>query len=166
VYFQSLGWIDFTVVFITQLGNLISWRRGLQKMDLCVQFNATFSELDRLSSVLESFARQHHLSDKILFDLNLVLEEIFTNIIKHGYSGECREFIHLDLCRESEWVTISVRDGGCPFDPLGAPEADTVSPPEEREIGGLGIMLIRSLMDEVSYRRENGKNILTLRKRV
>jgi len=122
------------------------------------------SELDRLNQALTEFGRHQSLAPKVVHDLNLVLEEILTNIISYGYTDNREHEISVNLSLEPGEVRVDVEDDGQPFNPLEAPEADTTRPLEERTIGGLGIHLVRKLMDRIEYRRQEGKNRLVMKK--
>ena len=98
----------------------------------------------------------------LVFRINLVLEELGLNIIDYGHDEGVHEF---DICLTSEEgaITIEVVDDGKPFDPLNdAPQPDLASDLEDRRVGGLGLHLVRTTMDDMSYRRDQGKNHLTL----
>jgi anti-sigma regulatory factor (Ser/Thr protein kinase) len=119
----------------------------------------------RLVSALKTFAREQHLPDAVRHAADLALEEHLTNIVRYGY-GDARP--HEILVRfeiEADLLMIQVEDDGKPFNPLQRPEVDTSVPLEKKPIGGLGIHLIRQFMDQVQYRREGEKNVLTMRKR-
>jgi sigma-B regulation protein RsbU (phosphoserine phosphatase) len=122
------------------------------------------SELDRFNQALTEFGRHHGLVPKVVHDLNLVLEEILTNIISHSYTDNREHEIRVNLSVEPGAVRVDVEDDGPPFNPLEAPEVDTTKPLEARTIGGLGIHLVRKLMDRVEYRRQEGKNLLVVKK--
>jgi serine/threonine-protein kinase RsbW len=100
-----------------------------------------------------------------MHDLNLALEEILANIISYGYSDNREHEIRVNLSVEPGKVRVDVEDDGQPFNPLEAPEADTTKPLEERTIGGLGIHLVRKLMDGLEYKRQGEKNLLTIKKK-
>ncbi|MDH7510619.1 MAG: ATP-binding protein [Methanolinea sp.] len=104
------------------------------------------------------------IHERLLPDLELAVEEAVVNIMAHAYPGGEGDLV-LGVLTGPDHVTIEIRDRGVPFNPLLVPEPDTSAPLWEREIGGLGVHLIRSLMDEVSYEFRDGENILTLRKR-
>ena len=117
-----------------------------------------------MTAFVESFAARHALSDDLLFAITLALDEVVTNIIRHGYpAGEVHDIV-LTMSRDAGGVIVQVEDEGRPFNPLDAPPVDLDAPIEGRPIGGLGIHLIRSLMDAVEYRREDGRNVLVMRK--
>ncbi len=129
-----------------------------------INLNNKLSELERFNRSLTEFGRQHGLAPKVVQDLNLALEEILTNIISYGYTDNCEHEIKVRLSMQPEEVRVDVEDDGQPFNPLAAPEADTTKPLEERTIGGLGIHLVRKLMDGLEYQRQEGKNLLIIKK--
>ena len=104
------------------------------------------------------------IRERLLLDLELAIEEAVVNVMTHAYPGGEGDLV-LGVMPGPDHVTIELRDRGVPFNPLLVPEPDISAPLGEREVGGLGIHLIRTLMDEVSYEFRDGENILTLRKR-
>jgi anti-sigma regulatory factor (Ser/Thr protein kinase) len=125
-----------------------------------------FCELDLLCRNLEQFGKSHGLSKKYKLDLNLVLEELLTNIISHGYTDEGEHFIQITISQENGVLVVCVVDDGIPFNPVTAKEPDITSPLDEREIGGLGIHLIKQLVDDIAYERVGNRNILILKKMI
>ena len=122
------------------------------------------NEIPEISSRLESVMRADGFPDEDILDTQLAVEEAITNIIMHGYrevNGEITLSCHAVTGR----IDIRLEDRAPPFDPLSLPEPDLEGDIEERKIGGLGIFLIRRVMDEIRYRYEDGKNILVLTKR-
>ncbi len=103
---------------------------------------------------------------RALMQLEVSAEEIFVNIAHYGYPagspGQARVTLSLD---EGPAAVVEFADKGVPFDPLAKPDADITLSAEERRIGGLGILMVKKAMDNVTYRREDGMNILTLQKR-
>jgi anti-sigma regulatory factor (Ser/Thr protein kinase) len=124
------------------------------------------SELARLSEIVEEFGARHGLPPKVLFALNLALEEILINVISHGYRDAADHQIVVRLTLDGAEVRAEVEDDGQPFNPLQAPEPDVSKPLEDRPIGGLGIHLTRKMMDGLDYRRHGDKNLLVMRKKV
>jgi serine/threonine-protein kinase RsbW len=121
-------------------------------------------EIERMTRFVESFAERQHLSEDLQFAITLALDEVVTNVIRHGYpAGEVRDIV-VWLRLEDGTAVVQVEDEGRPFNPLDAPPVDLDAPLEGRPIGGLGVHLIRSLMDEIAYRREDGRNVLVMRK--
>jgi len=127
------------------------------------------TELERVAAGLEQFGSDAGLTDETVGELNLCLEEVLTNIMFYGLEeGRDPESlsIELDLEVANSSLTVTVRDNGKPFNPLESGEVDTDLPIEEREIGGLGIHLVRELMEELVYAREGEHNVLTMKKGV
>lgn len=132
--------------------------------ELEIKLNNKVSELERFSQALTEFGQRHGLAPKLVHDLNLALEEILTNIISYGYTDNRVHEIRVRLCMQPEEVRAEVEDDGKPFNPLKAREPDTAQSLQERTIGGLGIHLVRKLMDGLEYQRQEGKNLLLMKK--
>jgi anti-sigma regulatory factor (Ser/Thr protein kinase) len=122
------------------------------------------TELDQLHAMVDSFGLVHALEKRIIFETNLVLEEIFTNIISYAHEDKNQHQIHFSLLCNKNSVTIRIEDDGLPFNILEAEPVDMETDLEHRSVGGLGIHLIRKLMDDVKYQRVGTKNVVTLRK--
>ena len=119
-------------------------------------------ELDRVSAAIEEFAEEAEWPLDLVFKVNLALEEIVINVMNYGHDDGLHE-IDITLITEENSLTIEIVDDGRPFDPLhDAPKPDVNAELEDRDIGGLGIHFVRKMMDDVRYRREEGKNHLTL----
>ena len=121
-------------------------------------------ELPRLAATVEEMAETEGWAPNVAFQIQLALDEIGDNLVEHR--DEARStYMTVTLSSDAQTVTVEVVDDGIAFDPIAdAPAADVSSALEDRPIGGLGLYLIRNLMDEVDYRREDGKNILMLLK--
>jgi sigma-B regulation protein RsbU (phosphoserine phosphatase) len=129
-----------------------------------IKLNNKISELGRFNRTLTEFGRRHGLAPNVVRDLNLALEEILTNIISHGYTDNRQHEIKVRLSVQPGEVKAEVEDDGQPFNPLQAPEPDTAKPLGQRTIGGLGIHLVRKLMDSLEYQGQEGKNLLLMKK--
>jgi anti-sigma regulatory factor (Ser/Thr protein kinase) len=130
------------------------------KLSLKVEPRA--EELDTITVAVEEFGDAEQWPPDLIFRVNLVLEEVGLNIINHGRTDDLHE-IEITLTSEAESLTIEIVDNGRPFDPLtDAPEPDLDSGVAERAVGGLGVYLVRTMMDELRYRREGDRNYLTL----
>jgi anti-sigma regulatory factor (Ser/Thr protein kinase) len=123
-------------------------------------------ERQRLVSALETFARDNDLAAPVRQAADLALEEHVTNVLRYAYGDAQSRPVLVRLELENGFLLVEVEDEGKPFDPLKRPDVDTSIPLEDKPVGGLGIYLIRKFMDEVKYRREGNKNILTMRKRL
>jgi serine/threonine-protein kinase RsbW len=115
-----------------------------------------------LAERVEGFGAAQGLSANVVNALNVVLDEAVSNAINHGYDAGVRGEIAVRLRRAGDGVLLEVEDDGRPFDPLQTPPPDLTLPLEQRPIGGLGVHLIRNLMDEVSYARVGGRNVLKM----
>lgn len=121
-------------------------------------------ELTAIAEEVEAVADREDWPFDLVFKVNLALEELVLNVLEHGFdddddSKECK----IDLTSDADAVTIVISDRGKPFDPLTeAPDADVDSVVGERQVGGLGLHLVETLMDEASYQRTDGVNQLTL----
>lgn len=119
-------------------------------------------EMDRLASAIEDFGQEDNWPADLTFQVNLALEELWLNVVNHGHDGGFHE-VQIELTSEEGTVTIEITDDGKPFDPLqDAPNPSVNAPLDDRPIGGLGVYLVREMMDEMEYKREDGKNRLTL----
>ena len=124
------------------------------------------SELVRLNTFLGAFWAENRLPEDLAMDVTLALEEVFLNVIQHGYADTAEHEILVRLALETGAVTLTVEDDGVPFNPLDLPPPDLTLPVEQRRIGGLGIHLVRRVMDGVEYFREGKHNRLVMRKRI
>ena len=124
------------------------------------------SEISKLNQFVEEIGEEFSLSPAIVFNLTLVLEEAVVNVINYAYPKEEHESIYLSARLHEGSIVLVLTDTGVEFDPTLAPEADITLSAEERPIGGLGIFLIRQIMNEVKYELIDGKNILTLEKKL
>jgi anti-sigma regulatory factor (Ser/Thr protein kinase) len=121
-------------------------------------------DLLRVNSVFESFATQHDIGGRLRYHLLVSIEEIMTNIIKYGFDEEGVHSIHVTFRHIQGQIEMEFEDRGREFNPLEIAEPDLDTPIENRQLGGLGIHLVRQMMDETKYRREGDRNILMLRK--
>lgn len=124
------------------------------------------AELENLNQAVTEFCELHGISPKVMFAVNLAVEEIVTNIISYGYTDELVHSIVLSLCLKQETLLITVSDDAAAFNPLAIPPPDLDKPLAERDAGGLGIHFVRKVMDSVEYRRDEGRNVLMLCKKL
>ena len=120
----------------------------------------------QLADFVETIAGEKNLDQAMAMSLNLALEEAVTNVILYAYPDGIDGLVDIEAYIREDCLEFILSDSGKPFDPTAAPEADVTLGVEERNIGGLGIYLVRNIMDSVSYRYENGKNILTMIKKI
>lgn len=124
------------------------------------------SELERVSHIVEQFGERHGLPAQMVFEINLGLDEILTNVISYAYADGHAHEIVVRLVMTAEALTLEVEDDGRPFNPLDVPAADVTQTVEHRPIGGLGVHLVRKVMSELAYRRQHDKNVLVMKKRM
>jgi anti-sigma regulatory factor (Ser/Thr protein kinase) len=123
------------------------------------------SEIARVTARLQAFGRMHGLADRLVDQFVLALDELVANIVQHGLSTDDHETIRISIILDAAALGMEISDPGRAFDPLReAPAPDLDSPLEQRRIGGLGVHFVRAMMDDVTYRREGDRNVLTLSK--
>jgi anti-sigma regulatory factor (Ser/Thr protein kinase) len=116
---------------------------------------------------LESLLLNESVPQEVVGEIRLIAEEGISNIILYAYeSGNDKRRIEVTVSCDGKVVQLELRDDGRPYNPLHAPSPDLDAPLEARPEGGLGIYLMRSLTDEMSYARKSGWNVLVLKKRL
>jgi anti-sigma regulatory factor (Ser/Thr protein kinase) len=125
---------------------------------------SALTEIDRLAEEVARVGREHALPEELVSDLRLALEEAVANIIRHGYGGREDGEIRVGFHVTPETITATVEDDAPPFDPRARP--DPPLPPQSGDASGVGVHLIKRVMDEVDYRRNGSRNVLTLTKRI
>jgi serine/threonine-protein kinase RsbW len=138
----------------------------MTKGNYCFELKSKLSELDTLCQQIESCGAELALPQKCLFEINLGLDELFTNIISYGFNDDLEHEIKFSLAKEEEKLVVKVEDDGRPFNPLEVEAPKEAKDLDSIDIGGLGIHLIKKLMDEIDYQRVKGKNRLILKKYV
>ena len=129
---------------------------------LSLKVHTNRGEIGHITDEIESLAEREAWTADLSFKVNLALEELVINIMDYGFEGGDHE-IDVTLISEDHKLTIVIADSGKPFDPLeDAPVPDVDAPIDERPIGGLGIYLVRNMMDDMQYRREGDRNYITL----
>jgi anti-sigma regulatory factor (Ser/Thr protein kinase) len=127
-------------------------------------FPRSFDSLESIYAFVRAFLAQRGLEERHAWDLDLILEELFTNMVKYGPGHEP---IALGLEWRQPNVTLRLRDPGGPgFNPLQAPEVDVSRPILERRAGGLGIHLVRQYADHVEYTRDGGRDTIVITKKL
>ena len=127
--------------------------------------NAQVSEVARLVDWVAACSGKDGLANDLTFAMMLAIEEAVMNVIGYGFTGQpLPHSITISLDIDAATVVAEVTDNGRPFDPTAMPEPDLSLPLEQRRVGGLGIHLMRSVMDRLDYRRSDGRNVLRLEK--
>ena len=124
------------------------------------------AEICKLAIFIEELSEELALAPELTFNLNLVLEEAVSNVILYAYGEEKQKEITLLANMSDNNLIFVLTDSGQEFDPTKVPDADVTLSAEEREIGGLGIFLIRQIMNSIEYQRIDGKNVLIMGKQL
>ena len=124
------------------------------------------SEIGKLATFIEELGEELVLTPDLIFNLNLALEEAVTNVILYAYPKEEQKDIFISANMSDNILIFVLTDSGKEFDPTKVPDADITLSAEEREIGGLGVFLIRQIMDTVEYQRIDEKNVLSMSKQL
>ena len=152
---------DLTMLFIHFMG-----ANGYQPTEVSLKLTNNVEELSKIAGFVEKIAEDRHLDAALTSKLNLALEEAVTNVVKYAYPEHTKGEIDLHAILHKDRLIFTITDSGTPFDPTKAPAANINLGVDERPIGGLGIHLVRSIMDAVHYDYCNEKNILTLIKNI
>ena len=145
-------------------GHPVSARIQAMSDTVEVPLAADLGELSRLAEAVEDFGGANDLPPGAVFKLNLCFDELITNAISYGFETLDQAALSVVLTVSDGEVVAIIRDNGRPFDPFTeAPEADTTLRVEDRPVGGLGVLLVRESMDDCSYERRDGFNVVTLR---
>ncbi len=132
----------------------------------CTSVAAEAAHLPQLTTFLRQFWSSASLPARGCVAFELALEEIFLNVVMHGTATGAIPQVQISLARTPEAVTMTVEDDGPGFDPLTLPPPELTAGVEERPVGGLGVFLVRKMMDAVSYARIAGRNQLRMAKRL
>ncbi len=132
--------------------------------ELTVRLVNRLEEIGRLAAAVEAFGAAHQLPDAVIFAFNLSLDEVVTNVISYAFTDVQEHPIDVRLRLMGDVLEAEVTDSGRPFNPIDVPTPDLDAPIDERRIGGLGVHLVREMMDSLEYKREHGRNVLRLTK--
>ena len=154
---------DITMLGLTYCGSKEAAEKDVGEQTLTVP--ADRDQLAPVQRFVDGILDGLHCPDATRIQIQIAVEELFVNIASYAYpSGEGEVVVQCRTEQDPPAITIRLRDHGTPFDPLNKPDADITLSAEEREIGGLGIFMVKELMDGVDYAYRDGENILTIRK--
>ena len=148
---------DLTMLFIHYLNDM---KPDATERHLILHNN--IQQIPQLADFIETIANEMRLDQSLAMSLNLALEEAVTNVILYAYPAGSDGLVDIEAIMGKDILEFIISDSGVAFDPTAAPEADISLGVEDRPIGGLGIFLVRNIMDTVSYQRTDGKNILSM----
>ena len=123
------------------------------------------TELEKVNQFIGEISEELGLSMEMTMDLNLVIEELVVNVVSYAYPQGTDGEIELMVTSDDKELTLVLSDQGREFDPTSKEDSDMSVNPAERELGGMGIFLVKNIMDEVTYKRFKGKNLLTMTKK-
>ena len=122
--------------------------------------------IPQLNEFIDAVCEELEIDMALAMSLNLAMEEAVVNVMDYAYPEGTEGEVDIEAIADEAQLHFTISDSGKPFDPTAKEEVDTTLSAEERPIGGLGIHLIRQLMDNISYERKDGKNILRLSKNI
>jgi anti-sigma regulatory factor (Ser/Thr protein kinase) len=129
------------------------------------RFRRSAASLEAIYAFVREFLASRGIQGEVAFDIDLIVEELFTNMVKYGVGGQPE--ITIGIGWRAPELTLRLEDQGAPrFDPREAPSVDVNRPIEERRAGGLGLHLVRRMVDRLDYSYENGCSRITVTKKV
>ena len=131
-----------------------------------ISLDGNVRELERLTAWIAEFCAANALEGDVEFDLNLVLEELFTNSVRHGGCQGMPDAARIRLGLTDDGVSVEYSDRGAAFNPLDAPEPDLAAPLMERQPGGLGVFMVRRVVQDLRYHRRGESNQITMTRRM
>ncbi len=134
------------------------------KYNYSFELKRNLSELKALCEHLINFGQITGLSKDCIWEMNICLDEAFTNIVSYGFADDMEHLIKFTIGRDNDVLILRVEDDGIPFNPLSQKNPETATDLLNIKVGGLGIHLIKELMDDICYKRNQGKNSLILKK--
>ncbi|MFZ0240970.1 MAG: ATP-binding protein [Desulfobacterales bacterium] len=141
-------------------------KRSIPQKNLSFTLRNRISELEILDRELQTFGEGIGLSKAFTFQINLAVDELFTNIVKYGYADDKLHTIAVAVSWGGGKITIRVEDNGIPFDPAAKQTSKLKDPVEKCTIGGLGLHLVKQIMDDIVYERCDGKNVIVMTKHI
>ena len=132
------------------------------KSHIAWTIKSELSNIPGLNMEFNAFAQRMGIDNPLRRRVNLVFDELINNIVSYGYPDQGEHTIHISVEIVDSRLKITIEDDGIAFNPFEAPEPEISQELEARQIGGLGIYLIRHLMDEIHYAREQGNNIVAV----
>lgn len=131
---------------------------------ITIEVDNDVSAIHKVDEEFDRFAEQSGLAPAIVQTLHIIFDELLNNIITYGYQDDERHTIEVKIELLGRRLSVAISDDGIPFNPLSQRKPDTSLSIEDREIGGLGIHLVKNLADECGYQRKIDKNVLSLMK--
>ena len=134
--------------------------------ELTMSTAASLEGLDRVTGAFDEFSSTHGIPDAARRAIQIVLDELLSNTTRYGKVEGREPIVDVGFRIDGGTLRVEIVDDGVPFDPLEREEPDTTLPIEERPVGGLGVMLVTKLVDEIRYEREGSRNRISFGKRL
>lgn len=132
-----------------------------------MEIEATLDNFEEVQAFVDEELERLGCSMETQIQIDIAVEEIFVNIAHYAYNPDVgKATIRVEITEDPLSVVLTFMDNGIPYDPLAKQDPDVTLPPEERQIGGLGIYMVKESMDDVKYEYRDGKNILTICKKL
>ena len=131
--------------------------------------DATIENIPVVTAFVEEHLEQYNCPPKAQMQIDIAIDELFSNIALYAYGkppAEGKATVRVEVTSDPLAVVITFIDNGVPYDPLAKEDPDVTLPAEDRQIGGLGIFMVKKTMDEITYQYKNGQNILTIKKTI
>ncbi len=151
---------------LTMLAILFNKTTMAERLQRSITLPNDIETIPQLQTFVEELGEELHLDDSTVMNLNLALEEAVVNVMNYAYPPEIKGDVTIKAEANDVRLKFTICDSGTPFDPTAIADADTTLSTEERPIGGLGIFMVRQIMDSINYERVDGQNILSLRKKL
>ncbi len=152
---------DLTMLFIHYLNQTHS-----EMKERSIELLNDVRQIPRMAEFVEAVVAEKKIDNDVAMGIHLAIEEAVTNVMMYAYPEGTEGSVELKAVMTSDRLSFILSDSGKPFDPTAAPDPDVTASAEDRPIGGLGIHLVRRIMDSVQYERKDGKNYLTMTKSI
>ena len=166
-YGQADGQLKMSYVGMMTMLSLHYTQKIIEaKSHRCITLPNDVQAVPRLGEFVDEICELNGMDMATTMQMNLAIEEAVVNVMNYAYPQGTQGEVHVESYADDTQLTVVISDSGTPFDPTAKADVDTTLSAAERPIGGLGIYLVRQLMDAVSYERINGLNVLTLSKQL
>jgi sigma-B regulation protein RsbU (phosphoserine phosphatase) len=135
------------------------------RMQHSITLTNDIQQVPQLADFVDMVCEEVGMDMAVAIQMNLAMEEAVVNVMSYAYPADTVGDVTIEAVTIADQLQFTITDCGTPFDPTAKEDVDTTLSAEERPIGGLGIHLVRQLMDSITYERIDGKNVLTLRKK-
>ena len=130
-----------------------------------IKKQAVFDNLNELLDFVRTKAKAYGMGTSVP-DVILAVEELLVNVISYAFPDKANCDVEVQCGKKDGYIVVKILDEGLPFDPTSAKKPDVSTPIHERKIGGMGIFLVKNVVDEIVYKRKNKTNILTVKKNI